>query len=416
MDASIINHLSSPEGIAWIEANSSVDPSSLRLKFSSAAASMPWIPDAILQIDCRARARKKIPEELADPRFIFPSVLASEQCTSDLLASFHATLIPEGASVLDLTCGLGIDASHIARRASSVTAVEREPSYALVAAHNARILGLSDSVSIVNDDSSRFIDNTDLRPDIVFIDPARRDSTGGRLYGLSDCSPDVIRLLPRLRSISPRLIIKASPMLDISRLAAELPGVTDIYVTGTSTECKELVADVDLSFSPDDTLPPDSPVSQLIIHAVVPGIFDFSFTPADEALAVPQLCPPEVGGYLYEPHPVVMKAAPFRLLSQRFDVAKLAPNSHLYFSTGLRHDFPGDIFRIEEILPYSSGEIKRLARRYPVINVATRNFDVPTDTLRRKLKVRDGGQLRLMATTLSDSSRIMLILSPFNPH
>lgn len=411
MDTSVINYLSSPEGVEWIESNSSADPSALRLKYASSFPSSPWLPAAIMQIECRARAAKKIPEEVALPRFLFPSLLSSEQATSDSLADFHASLIPEGAVVLDLTCGLGIDSFHIARRASSLTSVEREPSYAMVAGHNASVLGLSDRITIVNSDCTDYLASTSLRPDVIFVDPARRDSSGGRVYGLSDCSPDIVPLLPRLAEISPRLIVKASPMLDISRLASELPGVTDIYVTGTSTECKELIADVSLAESSESTeISPSLP--SYGIHAIVPGQLRFTFTPEQEAAAVPVIGRPKAGEILYEPHPVIMKAGPFRLLSQRWKVAKIGGNSHLYFSQEIHEGFPGSAFRILEVLPYSSGEIKRLARRYPVINVATRNFDVPTDSLRRKLRVRDGGNLRLMATTLPDSSRIMLILSP----
>ncbi|MDE6268168.1 MAG: class I SAM-dependent methyltransferase [Muribaculaceae bacterium] len=411
MDTSIINYLSSPEGVEWIQRNSAEDPSALRLKYASSFSSSPWLPAAIMQIECRARAAKKIPEEVAAPRFLFPSLLSSEQATSDSLADFHASLIQEGSGVLDLTCGLGIDTFHIARRATSLTSVEREPSYARVAEHNAAVLGLSDRVSIINSDCIDYIASASLRPDVIFVDPARRDSSGGRVYGLSDCSPDIVPLLPRLAQISPRLIVKASPMLDISSLASELPGVTDIYVTGTSTECKELIADVSLArYSDSVEIASTSPTYG--IHAIVPGLLRFTFTPQQEAAAVPVIGRPKVGEILYEPHPVVMKAGPFRLLSQRWKVAKIGGNSHLYFSSEIREGFPGSAFRILEVLPYASGEIKRLARRYPVINVATRNFDVPTDALRRKLRVRDGGNLRLMATTLPDSSRIMIILSP----
>lgn len=190
-------------------------------------------------------------------------------------------------------------------------------------------------------------------------------------------------------------------MLDITQTLRELPLTTDLYVVGTTTECKELVADIKFGGKP----------AEAKINVKTPD-YEFSFTPSEEVEAKARYEKPTAGGYLYEPGATLMKAAPYRLLSQQFDVAKLHPNTHLYYSSEIVDSFPAEAWQIERIADFSSGELKRLSREYPQINVAVRNFDYTADWLRKKLKVKDGGSLRLIATTLCDGSKAMLILSP----
>ncbi len=365
---------------------------------------MPWLDTAILQIECRRKSRKKLAEELACPTFFFPTALSAEQSTSDLLADFHASLIAPGSTVLDLTCGLGIDVYHAARRASEVTAVDINQEITDAIRHNSTALAL-DNVTAVTADCREFVKNTDRRYDVVFIDPARRGANGERIYRLADCSPDVTSMLTDIAAVSPRLIVKASPMLDITQLLRELPDTTDLYVTGTSTECKELVADITFA---------DSHTTEPVIHVTTP-LHNFAFTQSEEAVALPDFGSPAAGEYLYEPGTAVMKAAPFKLLSQRYGVSKLHPNTHLYHSPHRINDFPGDVWHIDRVADFSSHEIKAIAQQHDRLNIATRNFDMSADTLRKKLKVKDGGTHRLIATTLHDNRKALLLLSPPHP-
>ena len=140
-------------------------------------------------------------------------------------------------------------------------------------------------------------------------------------------------------------------------------------------------------------------------------LYDFSFTQSEEASATPDYDLPVAGEYLYEPGAAVMKAAPFKLLSQRYGLKKLHPNTHLYHSAARIADFPGETWRIDRVADFSSHEIKAISRQYDRLNIATRNFDMPADTLRKKLKVKDGGTQRLIAATLADNSKAMLLLS-----
>jgi tRNA/tmRNA/rRNA uracil-C5-methylase (TrmA/RlmC/RlmD family) len=236
----------SPEIYKWIEEHQDEDASKLRLRYHKQMTDE--LDFAILQIECRRKASKKLPETLQNKHFIFPTTLSAEQCTSDLLSSFHATLIEDGVSMVDLTCGLGIDVYHFAQGAKSITAVERNLDIAQAVMYNAGILGFS-NINVQNTDCCEFIRNTEHHFDVAFIDPARRGNSGKRLFALSDCEPNVTAILDDIKEKCDKLIIKASPMLDISQVIRDLPGVTEIYAIGTPQECKEIVAIVDFKSS-----------------------------------------------------------------------------------------------------------------------------------------------------------------------
>lgn len=384
--------------IKWIEKHQDDDASELRLRYHKQMTEE--LDFAILQIECRRKASKKLAETLQNKQFLFPNTLSAEQCTSDLLSKFHAMLIDDGVSMVDLTCGLGIDVYHFAKKAKHVIAVERIPEIAKVVTHNANILGLS-NVSMENIDCCEFIKRTDVHFDVAFIDPARRGDSGKRLYALSDCEPDVTVIIDDIKRICDKLIIKVSPMLDISQIKRELSEVSEIYTIGTPQECKEIIAVLDFTAKEESE----------DIHAVTltkDEVVKFSFEQND-LNSVPNYKIPQEQWYIYEPFPSIMKAAPFRLLSEKYNISKLHSNTHLYTSQVCENDFPGEIFKIEKIIPFSSKEIKKFSVQYPQINVATRNFFMSADDLRRKLKVKDGGDKRVFGCTILDGSRQLII-------
>lgn len=389
--------------IAWIDAHRNDDVSRLRLRYHNSGDRD--IAFAILQIECRRKTHKKLYSTLSNPRFIFPTLLSSEQCTSDDLAKFHASLIDNGEHVLDMTCGLGIDSFHIARKAATVTSIEINPDVADAAILNSRTLSL-DNVTVINGNSIDYINNSNKHYDTIFIDPARRGSHGERLYALSDCEPDVTAIIGKLASKCDRFIIKASPMLDITKSISEIRHVTDIYSIGTRQECKELVIVADF------THPTDISPTRHAVTISESRIISLDYSDDDELNATPSYTSPIEGHYLYEPFPAVMKSAPFRLLSEKYGIGKLHPNTHLYTSPEYIPDFPGDIFLIDCIIPFSSKDIKHIAREYPHINVAARNFILSADELRKRLKVKDGGEKKLLGTTATSNNRLLLILSP----
>ncbi|MBQ7042257.1 MAG: hypothetical protein IJN66_06075 [Muribaculaceae bacterium] len=391
----------SSEIYKWIEEHQDEDVSKLRLRYHKQMTEE--LDFAILQIECRRKASKKLSETLQNKQFVFPTTLSAEQCTSDLLSAFHATLIDDGIYMIDLTCGLGIDVYHFAQKAKSITAVERNPEIAQAVKYNAGILGFR-NINVQNTDCCEFIKNVESHFDVAFIDPARRGNSGKRLYALSDCEPDVIAILDDIKKKCDKLIIKVSPMLDISQIIRELPEITEIYAIGTTQECKEIVAVVDFKVK----------VEKVNVNSVTLSkeeTIKFSFELNEEQNSSPIYVLPQEQGYLYEPYPAVMKVAPYKLLSSKYNVAKLHSNTHLYTSQDQISDFPGEIFKIEEIIPFSSKEIKKFSTQYSKINVATRNFIMSADDLRQKLKVKDGGEKRVFGCTISDGSRQLIIVS-----
>lgn len=397
-----------PEFHEWINEHSDADPVKLRLK--NFRNDVFDVGDAITQIECRKRFGKKLASTLsAFPRFYFPSILSGEQCTGDLAAAFHETFVNADDSVVDLTAGLGIDAMHLARKAKKVTAVERHEKYTEALEYNARGLGIDNLVTMTGDCRELL---PELSGTVAFIDPARRADDGSRLFGLADCDPDVLEMMPSIQKNFGRLIIKASPMIDISRTIADIPQATDIYIVGTQTECKEL--DVLASFG-------SASVAEPRIHAVTlsndfaPVVFSFTRNEEAEATAVINPKAVTTDDVLYVPYPSPMKAAPVKLLSARFGVTKFHGNTHLYYGpkNAVATDFPGEILEIVEVIPWQSKNIKRLKNSYPHLSVTARNFGMTADALRNKLGVKEGGktQLRLFGIGLGNdhTDRILLI-------
>lgn len=356
---------------------------------------------AVIQIECRQKFGKKLADTLsAHPHWLFTSVLSGEQSTSDMLASFHASLIPEGAFVADLTAGLGIDCLHLSAKTKELTAIEIDRIKADALRQNLHY----PNVNVVCDDCRNFITNYHgAKFDVVFIDPARRGADGSRIFSLSDCHPDVTEMLPRLRKIADTLIVKMSPMLDITHTAKSLPGVSKIIALGTRTECKELIAVVDLN---------STSVDECSIEAIIldkANQTSLLFTPEEERQAASTFAMPQEGGYIYEPYAAVMKAAPFNLLCRRYGAVKLSANTNLYTSTEPATDFPGHTYKILETLPYSSSVIKRLAKKYPKGSIATRNFSVPAEVLRKKLKIADGTDTRIYGASCADGKEYLIV-------
>lgn len=375
---------------SWISAHLSDDTTRLRLKYGHNYA------DEILQIECRRKFGTKLADTLAaNPEFIFPTALSGEQSTSDRLARFHASLVRHDKTVADLTAGLGIDAMAIAVKADHVVAVERNEQVANALRINSDKLDnfkvicgdCSDVIKIWGKDGRRF--------DCLFIDPARRTADGRRIYALDQCEPDVVAMLPDLQKATNRLIVKASPMLDVTHTLNLLPYAVEIIVPGTPTECKEL--DIVCEFN--------KPIGEPLIRAVTLGPdfqSTFEFTKAEEAAAKTEFGVPKPGDYIYDPYPTVMKAAPMKLLGERFGLKKLAPNTHLWTSDKLITDFPGRTFIATEILPYMSKHIKRYASRHHAVSVTTRNFDMTAGALRAKLHVADGPTRLFAASTTNE--------------
>lgn len=386
--------------IEWIGVHYNDDVTKLRLSSRKKGSTLDY-EFAIMQIECRRKSAKKLAQTLQSRHFVFPTTLSAEQCTSDALANFHSQLIDNGVTILDMTAGLGIDAFHLARKAKQVTAIDLNADVAKALTINTKALNIS-NITAINADSAEYIKNTNEHFDVIFIDPARRGEGGKRLFALADCQPDVVELLDIIKQRCDKLIVKASPMLDVTQVLRELPLTTDLYAIGTRHECKELVAVIDFKKVVE------SPTLHCITYSTN-GIEDFTFTQQEESVASSYIDIPSEGMYLYEPHPTVMKMQPVKTLSHSYGVIKLHHHTHLYASHDLISDFPGDCRKIERIYPFSSRITKEVTKDYPRADVTVRNFILSADNLRKKLKIKDDNKYRLYGVTVANGDRLLII-------
>lgn len=390
----------------WVREHATDDPTRLRLKMHGKTVAGIDASAAILQIECRRKYAAKFAHTLADdPDFYFPAAINAEQATSDRLAHFHALQVKPGSNVVDLTAGLGIDAMHLAVTSSHVTAIERQPDVAEVLAFNALRSGIN-NLSVICGDCCQWLDDAASDAfDVLFIDPARRADDGSRVFALRDCHPDITVLQQQMLRVAPRYIAKLSPMLDITHLASELTDVRSILTVGTPTECKELMVIAERGYRGEPVI--------MACCLTADGDYRVAFTADEERDATATYGIPTVGDILFEPWPPLMKAAPQKLLSQRYGLTKLAANTQLYFTKKGEAPLaiPGNFMDILAVLPYSSSEIKRFARRWPKASVTARNFGITSDQLRHKLGVRDGGDVRVFGVSDSRGERRLIVAS-----
>lgn len=391
-----------PEFTEFIKSHKNDDPIKLRLRYRG---SEPWIENAITHIQCIQKAGKKFIITSSGKEFrpeILLSPLSIEQSTSADIALFHRSLIEPGSKVLDMTMGLGTDTMAIATADNTiVTSCELSPLLAAAGRYN--FAGYN-NVNIIEGDSVEFLKSHNGSFDIIFIDPARRGETGQRVYNLHDCTPDLIDILPLLFEKSRLIIAKLSPMLDISQTLRDLPHTKRLYAVDNGSECKELLAVIEHDFNEE----PD-----IIIKN---GDNEFQFKQSQEQNSNVVMASPAIGMYLLEPSPAVMKAAPFKLMASRFNIAKLAHNTHLYLSSDVVGSFPGHQLRITDIVEFTSKEIKRFSTRYPEANITTRNFPLTVDQLYKKLKIKQSSPIRVFAVTGQNGKKMLIIAEPIINH
>ena len=314
------------------------------------------------------------------------------RCAHEIHRSNGMTL-KAGLRVADLTGGMGIDTLAFAKVAEHVDYVERDPQLCALMVHNLRALGVT-NVTVHCADSLDWLSATPSPLSAIYLDPARRDSAGRKVAGFEDSTPNILGHLPLLLSRCSTLIVKASPMIDLDLACRQLGSVADVHVVELKGECKEA-----LFVCRHDAAEPT-------IHCVTVGSEPFSFTRVAEA-AAPVSLATEVGPWLYEPSAAVMKGGPYRLLAQRHSLAMLDVSTHLYTADRLVEGFPGRVFRV---LQEVKATRKAVAEVVPEgkAHVVTRNYPVAAAELQRRLGLKEGGELFLVAATHAGRPRCWL--------
>ena len=424
------------------------------------------LPFALDQIRGWQTARHKLPAWAAQEGLIYPPHLSMEQCSSEATAQLKADIVarlcPERRQLVDLTGGFGVDFSYLARSFDKAVYVERQEHLCTIARHNLALLRLTQA-EVVCADSTEYLER--MEPvDLIFIDPARRDSHGGRTFAIADCVPDVVALRPLLMQKARWLLLKLSPMLDWHKAVKDVGSVSDVFIVAVGGECKELLLLVEHGYTgsphlhcvddgvewqpilrPTPALPkityPGPPKGRVNNQRTgsVPPLEDSSIKPKTSIVIKPKTpivikpktsivikpktsivnsqsadCSPSLWEgrgrlFLLLPSVSVMKAGCFAAIEQAFGLRQLAPNSHLFLSDTPVEDFPGRTFRLLAVSSFNKKELRKALVGIDKANLAVRNFPMTVEELRRKLKLKDGGDHYIYATTDAEGHHLLLI-------
>ena len=349
---------------------------------------------ALRQIEARQLLQKKVPSWSQNDELLFPVRLSIEQCSSEATAHYKADLL-QGDSFADLTGGLGIDTFFIAQHFTKADYVECQSELCELARHNFEVLGAN--IEVHNATAEDYLNHCSS-VDCLYLDPARRDAYGRKTVGIGDCTPNVAELQNLLLQRARRVMIKLSPMLDISKALEELHCVSDVHVVAVNNECKELIFILERDFL-------GSPVLHCANLLTSQPTMSFTFEQEHDC---PLRLADEPLRYLYEPNAAVMKAGAYKWVNECFGVLKLHKNSHLYTSDTLIPDFAGRIFEVEDWADYNKKVKSTLLAGIDKANLAVRNFPLSVDELRKVLKITEGGEVYLFATTLRDGRKMMI--------
>ena len=385
----------SAETIAFIEEHARADVRSLALQ----AKKYPEVDMAmaVVQIAGRQIAEAKVPSWHRVEGLLYPKHLSMEQCSSEATALYKMGLV-EGETFADLTGGFGIDCSFLSRKFKQADYVERQAELCELAEHNFPLLGLN--IGVHNEDGVDYLKR--MQPvDCLYLDPARRDGHGGKTVAISDCEPDVSALEELLVEKAKTVMVKLSPMLDLSLALKSLKHVREVHIVSVNNECKELLL----------LLRKSAVSSEIQIHCeqIVNSCEHqhYAFTLSEEHTSE---CPlaEAMGAYLYEPNASILKAGAYRSLTQAYPVEKLHASSHLYTSAHFIEDFPGRRFKVEKVSGFGKKELKEFMQGMEKANLTIRNFPSTVAELRKRLKLKEGGEDYLFATTLADESKVLI--------
>lgn len=353
---------------------------------------MPFIAQ---QVKGRARSRSKLPSWHANEDVVFPKSLALEQCTSEVVARFRAGLLEAGKAAFDITGGYGVDARFLAEKFDRYHYHERDEELAEIAAANFGVFGLGEKVIASRSDGAKRLKAFEGNLDLIFVDPARRDSRSYRVSALEGCEPNILEHWDFLLSRSKRVAVKTSPGLDVSSLLTDLRGVEALYVISVENDCKELFAIACKGFE-----------GEARIHCVnirrTGAVQELAFLLSEEKELDGEFAAP--GQYLLEPNASIMKAGGFKAVSKKWNLKALNPRTRLYGCEQPPEDFQGRVFEIVGDVPIGGKEVKKLFPKKKA-NVISRNSGMTAEELRKKLGLKEGGDLFAVGAAVSGVGR-----------
>jgi len=367
-----------------LSAPHSLNPSSINIS---------W---ALTQIRGRQFAENKIPSWYQLDQIIYPPHLALEQCSSEQTARYKAGLLT-GHSFADLTGGFGVDFAFISGKFKESFYVEKQKELCEIAAFNFNVLGLK-FTWIIHDDVTNFLGK--MSPvDTIFIDPGRHLASGKRVFSIEESEPDLLQIQDLLLEKSKNVLVKLSPMLDISQALKQLKHVAEVHVVSLENECKELL----FLIKKDYTLGP------LItcVNLSKKNHSEISFLLSQEKANQIKYTS-EIEQYIYEPNTSLLKGGFFKGLTDLYPLKKFHPDSHLYTSALFIPDFPGRIFQTESYTTCNKNELRKFLYEIKKASITIRNFPLSVADLRRRIRVKEGGDIQIFATTLANGKPVLI--------
>ena len=352
------------------------------------------------QIEGYRMAQDKLPTLSLCDDFVYPPKLNREQCSSETTALFKAMEYAKGKHIADITGGLGIDTVFMAKYAATVDYIEQNEELHDIATHNFRALELG-NISAHCSDSINFLKNTNKHFDLIYADPARRDNQGRKVSALENCTPNILGNIDLLLSKADMLLIKSSPMLDITEAVAQLKHVSEITIVAVKNECKEIL------FLCTGNVSDTSPKCHCINFKSNGSVDKITFNREEETtLSIPYSA--NIEQYIYDPNVTLLKGGAFKTTSILYDIKKIHRNTHLYTSEKKIEQFAGRIFKVIKELHPSAKEI---AKDIPngKAHVITRNYPMSSEELQKKLRLKEGGDLYIIGLTKRDDKKAIYL-------
>ena len=346
----------------------------------------------IQQVEGRQRTKDKLPSFAQIEDWWYPVRLSCEQCSSEATARYKAALIaPLQPDVLiDLTAGYGVDTFFMAEHAQEAHYVERNPELCHIAQHNFSLA--RPHIRVHNTTAEEFLASSPhlLSPHrLIYLDPARRSQSGGKVFRIEECEPNVTEILPALRMLTSHIMIKFSPMLDITAAMRALGHDWDTHIVAVNNEVKEVLILTGKG-------------SIYAVNICATHTDSFVFNDEEEKKAQVSFAS-DIEQYIYEPNAAIIKAGAYRLIGERYGIKKLDTNTHLYTSDKLLPDFPGRKWQVQEVLTKHSALNTKL--KYSIL---TRNYPLSPDQVRKKLKLQDGDDLYIVGARLQGKPVLVL--------
>ena len=391
MNKDILNTVSQ----SFINENINSDPASLLFRKNQDTS--VDIKLLVEQIEARKKSEKKLPTWFNTQKIYYPNKINIEQTSSEITAQYKSELI-SGKSIIDLTGGFGVDSYYFSKRFKKVVHSEINADLSSIAKHNFEQLK-ANNIKCLAVDGLDYLKTSDEQFDWIYIDPSRRHDKKGKVFFLRDCLPNIPEHLNLLFNHSKNILIKTSPLLDISAGIQELKHVKSIQVVAVKNEVKELLWILEKDYN-----------GEIIVYTSnIKGDSTelFQFSPDEESLIEINYSDPLT--YLYEPNAAILKSGAFKSISKQIDVFKLHSNTHLYTHNELI-DFPGRRFKIEKLLPYNKKLLKK-ELMYMKANISARNFPESVDQIKRKLHIKDGGNDFLFFTTSIIKNKVIIMCS-----